>query len=63
MKSAPAYTYVVAAQRRRTAGRWALSIHLPNGAVETLTEYKSRAKAIAAARMLAFTAGRVEVRA
>lgn len=63
MKPPIGYTYVVAAQRRRTCCRWALAIHFPNGTIETLTEYRSRSQAIAAARLLAQPAGRVEVRA
>lgn len=63
MKRPVPYTYVVACQRRRSQSRWALSIHLPNGIIETLTSYRSRAKAIAAARLLACDISRVEIRA
>lgn len=63
MKPSTAYTYIVAAQNRRTEGRWALSIQLPNGALETLTAYRTLRKAVSAARTLAYGSGRVEVRA
>lgn len=62
MRTPVPYTYVVASMRRRTAARWSLSIHLPNGMVETLTNYRRRQAAIDAARLLAFGSGNVEVR-
>lgn len=57
------YTYVVAAERRRAPRKWLLSVLLPNGDTETITTYRSRGRAIETARLLAFGAGHVEVRA
>lgn len=62
MKRPVAYTYVVASIRPRTKDRWALSILLPDGSVETMATYGRRSKAISAARLLASSAGHVEVR-
>lgn len=57
------YTYVVAPLRRRTPGHWSLAVHGRDGLLETLAVYRRRAKAVSAARLLAFPAGQVEVRA
>lgn len=61
MKSAPSYTFIVAARRRRTRARWALAILQPGGKAETITTYCSRKIAIETARILAGDTGRVRV--
>lgn len=63
MKRPVPYTYIVACQRRRTSSRWALSVHLANGLIETLTTYRSRTRALSAARLLAGSMKNVEIRA
>ena len=62
MKAPIPYTYVVAAKRRRNRVRWALAVLRPDGLAETMTLYASRARAVSAARLLAGSLKRVEIR-
>lgn len=63
MKAPIAYTYVILNERRRSTARWSLAIQFPNGILERLTTYKSRYRAVSAAKTLAVGSCRIEVRA
>lgn len=62
MRNPVRYTYVVASRRRRNGVQWALAVLRPDGLAETLTHYASRARAVSAARLLAGSLKRVEIR-